>query len=156
MTRGLLYFPPVETHLLRSAHVAQTFWIAVARPTQRRGEVTRVPAVYVTDGNDVFEEFKSIAWRLQIFGRDVSPFLLVAIGYPGDSPIAGTVLRGRDLTFPGCPERDLKPFLYSLAMEWEGVSRPEQGSKEFYGAEDFQRFLSEELIPFIDEKYPTI
>jgi predicted alpha/beta superfamily hydrolase len=147
------YFPAVETHLVRSKYVAQTFKIQVMRPLQKKGEVRGFPVVYVTDGNAVFDMFKSISWLMQSFKPESSPFILIAIGYPGDAPVAGELLRGRDLTFPGCPD-----FFSGLQLlrDLEGVLAPEEGAKYFCGAADLQRFISEELIPFIDEKYETL
>ncbi|MDB6009724.1 MAG: alpha/beta hydrolase [Gammaproteobacteria bacterium] len=151
--RALQYFPAVETHTLRSTHVSQTFQIQVMRPPQIRGKTRRVPVVYVTDGNAAFDMCKGISWLMQGSERESPPFILVAIGYPGDSPCAGALLRGRDFSFPGCPD-----YLSGLEVlsEWEGIHTPEEGQKSFCGAEDFQRFLAEELIPFIDGKYETV
>jgi len=149
------YFPPVDSHLLQSKYVAQQYQIRVAKPPQKRGESRRLPVLYLTDANDVFDEFCSIAWRLQLFGRDVAPFLLVGIGYPGDSPLAGMALRARDLTFSNRDEVEFKDFLDSLSSEWEDILLPQPGTADFNGAEAFQNFMAEELIPFIDQNYAT-
>jgi predicted alpha/beta superfamily hydrolase len=146
----LLHYLPVETHLLESRQVAQTFKIQVARPPQTRGSAATLPVVYVTDGNAVFDIFKGITWLLQGFRRDLD-FILVAIGYPAESPYAGEVLRGRDLTFPGCPN-----FFHGLTPPWDDVDAPVPGTKDFCGAEDFQRFLELELFPLIDATYQTV
>jgi len=147
------YFPAIETHLIRSKYVAQIFRIQVMRPPQQTGETRRFPVVYVTDGNYVFDMLKGISWIMQQSERESPPFILVAIGYPNDSPVAGALLRGRDLSFPGCPIY----FSRSQTLaEWEEVLVPEEGTKDFCGAEDFQRFIANELIPLIDEKYQTV
>jgi uncharacterized protein len=151
--QAMQYFPVVETHMLRSTHVSQTFQIQVMRPPQTRGKTRRAPVVYITDGNAAFDMCKGISWLMQGSERESPPFILVAIGYPSDSPCAGTLLRGRDLTFPGCP--DYFSGLQVLS-EWEGIQAPEEGQKTFCGAEEFQRFIAGELIPFIDEKYETV
>jgi uncharacterized protein len=147
------YFPPVETHLLRSKYVAQTFQIQVMQPPQRTGETRKFPVVYVTDGNAWFDALKGISALIQWSECESPPFILVAIGYPSDSPFAGDLLRGRDLTFAGCPN-----FFSGLQLpwQWEGLLVPEEGTKDFCGGEDFQRFIGEELIPWIDEKYKTL
>ena len=150
MKELLLHYPPVATHLIHSKHVAQTFQIQVARPPQKRGESRRVPVVYVTDGNAVFDIFKGISWLMQGFNRDLD-FILVAIGYPSDSPFTGELLRGRDLTFPGCPN-----VFNGLKPPWDDVFAPEKDTKSFCGAEDFQRFIEEELLLFVDERYETL
>ncbi|MGO8973740.1 MAG: alpha/beta hydrolase [Steroidobacteraceae bacterium] len=131
--------------------MAQTYQIQVMRPMQRRGETRRFPVVYATDGNAVFDLFKGLSWLVQAYRQDAPAFILVAIGYPGDSPVTGEILRGRDLTFPGCPN-----WFDGFEMPWEGVAAPENNTNGFGGAEDFQRFIGEELIPYIDEHYETV
>jgi uncharacterized protein len=150
MADARTYYPPVETHLIPSKYVAQTYKVQVMRPPQRRGETTRFPAVYAADGNLTFDMFKGISYLIQSPEREGSRFVLVGIGYPSDCPLAGAVLRGRDLTFPGYPKLSMKP------PPVEGVLVAEAGTKDFYGAEDFQRFIEHELIPLIDEKYETV
>jgi predicted alpha/beta superfamily hydrolase len=147
----LEYFPPVEAHRVTSKYVAQTYQIQVMRPPQRRGSAAPVPVVYATDGNAVFDLFKSLCWLMQGGRIEWPPFILVTIGYPGDSPVAGELLRGRDLTFAGCPD-----YFSGLQYLWEGMLIPPLGSKHFGGAEEFQQFIAEELIPFIDNRYGTI
>ncbi len=147
---GLRYFPAVETHLLSSRFVSQVFKVQVMRPPQKMGQTQRFPVVYATDGNAGFDMLKGISWLMQGSERESPPFILVAIGYPGDSPCAGSLLRGRDLALPGCPN-----YLSGLEtlLEWDGILMPEEGAEGFGRAEDFQRFLAEELIPFIDDTY---
>jgi uncharacterized protein len=147
---GLEYFPPAQTHLIRSSFVAQTYKVQVALPEQRRGETTRFPVVYVTDGNRVFEMFRAISQILQASGYDAPRFALVSIGYPGDSPRAGALLRTRDFTFPGYPALRLVP------PPAEGVPMPEEGTPHMNGAADFSMFIEQELVPFIDRTYETI
>jgi len=43
-----------------------------------------------------------------------------------------------------------------LERNWEGTLTPESGAKSFAGGEDFQRFIAQELIPFIDQRYGTL
>lgn len=149
-TEALEYFPPVDTHLIRSQHVAQMFKIHVVQPPQKRGETSEFPVVYVTDGNRVFEMFKGICEIIQASGYDAPRFIFVSIGYPSDSPRGGAMLRTRDFTFAGYPKFTLMP------PPVEGMLMPEEGTKQMYGAEDFRSFLEHELIPFVDGKYRTI
>lgn len=149
-TEELEYVPPVATHLIKSSYVAQTYKIQVALPAMKRGEQTRFPVVYVTDGNRIFDLFKGVAHIIQSTGRDAPRFILVGIGYPSDSPRAGAVLRTRDFMFPGSPKFDPKP------PPVEGVLLPEKGTKSLFGGEDFQRFIAHELIPLIDSTYRTV
>lgn len=160
---NVLQVPLVETHLIRSKDVQQTFKIQVMQPARRRGDTRRYPVVYVTDGNWVFDMFKSISYLLQMSAQDAPPFILVGIGYPSDLPFAGMMMRRREFTFPPYPPfgvkdpSELMEFMKSFSGNlYEGVLIPEEGAKTFYGAEDFRRFIGNELIPFIDEKYPTL
>jgi predicted alpha/beta superfamily hydrolase len=144
------YIPPAETHMLRSRYVAQTYKIQVMQPAQTRGELTHFPVVYVTDGNFAFDVLSGIALSMQLAGPNAPRFIVVGIGYPGDSPRAGARLRTRDLTFPRYPQLSTEPLLM------EDVLLAEKGTKEFCGGEDFQQFIEHELITFIDAKYSTV
>ena len=146
---GLEYCPEVETYLVHSQHVNQTFKIQVMRPIQKRGEVLRLPTLYATDGNLAFDVLKGLCWSAQMSGHLALRFVLVGIGYPTDSPLSGTLLRMRDLTFPGYPQ------LCTEAPPWEDVLVPDRGAKLFCGAEEFQQFLADELVPFIEERCGT-
>jgi uncharacterized protein len=155
--RDRVRFPPVETHYIDSYHVAQTFRIEVALPPRRQSEVGPLPVVYVTDGNLVFRMFREIASILQLMGIHPFPaFILVGIGYPSDSPFAGMALRMRDFTFPwpGWPAISVEEGWRPL-FPLEGVLFAKEGTKDYGGADDFQRFIGEELIPFIDRTYAT-
>jgi predicted alpha/beta superfamily hydrolase len=147
---GFAYVPPVETHLIRSNHVRQTFKVQVMQPMRKRGETVRFPVIYATDGNFAFDVLKGLSHSIQSFEHDAPRFILVGIGYPGDSPFAATLLRARDMTFPGYPELNLEP------PPVEGTLQVEKGSRKFFGAEDFQRFIEDELFPLIDKHYETI
>jgi len=144
------YYSPVENLLIHSTHVKQTFKVQVMLPARKKQEVTRFPVVYVTDGNFAFDALKSISYSIQTLERDSARFILVGIGYPGESPNAGAMLRCRDMTFPGYPRMSMKP------PPILGVPLAEEGTKDFDGAEDFKRFIADELIPLIDEKYETV
>lgn len=150
VVEGREAFAPVETHLIRSKYVAQTFKVQVARPTRKPGENVRFPVVYATDANFTFDTLKGIAYSMQL-AEHISPrFILVGIGYPSDTPWAGALLRGRDLTFAGYPKNSREP------LPWAGLLLPPEGGKDFHGAEDFQQFMANELFPLIDEGYQTI
>lgn len=161
----LLHVPPVEAHLIRSRHVQQTFNIQVMQPARKEGDTRRYPVVYATDGNWTFEMFKSISYLLQMSAHDAPPFVLVGIGYPAESPHAGFLLRMRDFTYPPYqPTIRIRSLLETAktSKDWpsadlyEGMLLPEEGAKDCHGGEDFRKFIGAELIPFIDEKYPTI
>lgn len=143
------YYPAVETHLLPSKHVAQTFKVQVMQPLRGHGVNKPMPVVYATDGNLTFDVLKGIAYSIQRSELDAPGFMVVGIGYPAECPLAGNVLRARDFTFEGYPRMAMKP------PSIDGVLVPPQGAKNYFGGEDFQRFIAEELVPFIDERYST-
>ena len=117
---------------------------------QQAEPIRRFPVVFVTDGNMVFDLFKGVASLLQAQQAPVRPFILVGIGYPGESPRAGAYLRGRDLIFPGYPQLTRQPPKGDPA-----VALPESGAKDSYGAADFLDFMEHELIPQIQDQYPA-
>jgi predicted alpha/beta superfamily hydrolase len=152
-------FPPIETHLLRSKHVAQTFKIEVAQPPSSRGDTARLPVVYVTDGNMVFRLFKEMSHLLQLYGLHPFPsFILVGISYPADSQGAGLLLRSRGFTLPDQPVPDAADLEASRSVYalLDGLLTFEEGSKTRNGAAEFRDFLGEELIPFINATYGSI
>lgn len=152
MTTSPRYFPPVDTHFIHSRHVAQVFKIQVMQPVRTRDKAERFPVVYATDGNLTFELFKGVSQVIQSTEPHGSapPYILVSIGYEGDCPLAGAVLRTRDLTFHGYPELKIVP------SPIEGAGVAPEGTPNFRGAENFQRFISEELFPLIDVRYDTL
>jgi len=145
-----LYFPAVETHQLKSHYVNQTFKIDVMQPAREQGENGRFPTVYVTDGNLTFDMFKGLSYLLHESGTHCPRYVLVGIGYPGNCPLAGALLRGREFCFPGYPQLNRTP------PRIEGVALPEAGAKDAYGADEFQQFLESELIPLIDGGFGTL
>lgn len=148
---ALITIPPVETHLLRSETIKQTFKIQVQRPPRMAGQPDRFPVVYVTDANLFFDMCRDLSLSLQT-AQEAPPFILVGIGYPSDALLAGYKLRWREFTFPPYPQCD--PNACPDFDEDQLV--PEEGAKNFYGGEDFRQFIKENLIPFIDAKYATV
>lgn len=144
------YFPAVDTHVLRSKHVKQTFRIQVMQPARKKAETTKFPVIYVTDGNLAFDVIKGLSYSMQTYERGAPRFIVVGIGYPDESPLAGSVLRARDLTFPRYPKLRVEP------RPVDGVLVAKEGTKDFYGAEDFQSFMREELFPLIEGNYSTV
>src|SRR5688572_22125261 len=78
------------------------FAIKVMMPILEKGGRERFPVVYMTDANTNFESTRAISLALQRAGH-VARFILVGIGYPGDNPLVGELLRYRDLTSPRRP-----------------------------------------------------
>ena len=151
MSDKYYYVPEVETHLLGSKHIDQTFKIQVMQPLTRRDGGERFPVLYVTDGNLSFDFAKGISHGLQATG-EVARYILIGIGYPGENPFAGSVLRCRDLT----PAHRAEVPEWRRSRPIEGVPDIEGGKKRWNGAADFLEFINHELRALVDGRYPTI
>jgi uncharacterized protein len=150
MPENAFHVPAVQTHMMASKYVDQTYQIQVMQPLVRKGDDTRFPVLYASEGNGIFDLAKGISHPLQGVGQ-VRRFILVGIGYPGENPFASSIVRGRDLTPESYP--DIPGVPRSLPIE--GVPGIANG-KRLRGAADFLAFIRQELMPFIDQHYPTI
>jgi len=157
---GMWEYPSIDTHLIKSKHVEQTFRIQVMQPGRHDGEQKQLPVVYATDGNWTFDMFKSISYLLQMSALDAPPYILVGVGYPSDAPHAGSVLRVRDFTAPPYPYYSPEEVWAAIKTDnctiHEGTLLPTEGSKVFHGGEDFRNFFEYELIPFVEASYATL
>jgi predicted alpha/beta superfamily hydrolase len=157
--RMAIEFPPVQTHLIESKHVDQTFRIQVMQPGREAGDDTPLPVVYVTDGNWTFDLFKGLSYLLQVSEHDAPPFILVGIGYPSDAPHAGMILRIRDFTAPPYPEwkiESLRSHFGKMGLTHtlhEGTLWPNEGAPWFHGGEGFRTFIADEAIPLVESTY---
>jgi hypothetical protein len=147
---SLFVIPEIEMHRLRSEHVDQEFEIHVGVPVTRRDGSERFPVLYLTDSQGGLS-FADETRLMQVFG-DVAPFIMVGIGYPGSNFLSGMTVRWRELT----PLPDSGEVLVPDA--WDGLIPDVLVSegKDSGGAPEFLRFLRDELVPFIDSRYPTI
>ncbi len=140
----LIQAPPIETHRLESKAVGDAFEIRVMLPLMIPGENTRFPVVYMTDANGGLPVSDDLL-RLMMMS-DVPRFIAVGIGYPAVKHFFQTgAIRARDLTQvvvppPGQPS----PFAGHLSP-----AATSGGAAKFLG------FVRDELMPFIDARYPT-
>jgi len=151
MVNESFHVPPEKTHLIESKCVNQAYQIQVMQPLMKTGANERFPVVYVTDGNLAFDFAKSISHAQQSTG-DLQRFILVGIGYPGDNPFAGDILRCRDFTPASRPEFSGLPRSSPIA----GVPGIPAGQSGWGSAGAFLAFIQTELAPFIDSTYPTV
>jgi predicted alpha/beta superfamily hydrolase len=135
----------VETHAIESSVLGQTFVISVQLPTRLKDGSERFTVLYVTDGQPG-PTFESLNYFMQ-WGGDVPRFITVEIGYPSK---AEWQLRGRNYTPTNTgPITGYSGGLIDFGpITLEGV--------ESGGAAGFLRFIREELMPFINDRYPTI
>ena len=99
-----LYRPKVDTHLIESQYVDQTFEIHIAQPVMKKDGSEKFPVLYATDANMNFGALQAFSYSMQ--GTLIPRYILVGIGYPGDidSSHAG-ILRERDLSLLPDPPR---------------------------------------------------
>lgn len=145
------HVPDVATHLIESRHVDQVYCVRVMQPLMKAGEAERFPVLYLTDGNLTFDVAKGMSHLLQVSGQ-LRRYIVVGIGYPGENPFAGNVLRCRDLTSVRRPPIPGLPRTSPIA----GVPGLEDGASQWHGADPFLAFIRKELIPLIDRTYPTV
>ena len=138
----------IQTHLIESKFVDQTFEISVQVPISRTDGSERFPVLYLTDsyGGVSFASSTSIMQ----FGGDIPRFISVGIGYKTEHSLSSLEIRTRDLT-----QVQSQSSLPPLSGVIQGVPNLNL-VKASGGAPEFLRFIREELQPFIDENYPTI
>ena len=136
MTVQPIQLPGTETHLLRSEFVGDEFEISIIPPLPGVGPV---PVVYLTDGNAAAGAAAS-AVPMLVMGGEIPPVLTVTIGYP--DPAMWLQKRMRD--FP--PTVDAQQVGEIAALV--GL-----GSVESGGGPKFLDFLTNELRPWIKERY---
>lgn len=119
--------PETEVRTLRSSLIQQDYEISIALPPGYAEAGKSYPALYMLDANWLFDMSANVV-RLIAFDQKTPHMVIVGIGYPGkwlDTPD-----RTRDYAPPG----------------W--VNDPRCG-----GADQFLRFIREELIPFVGAEY---
>jgi predicted alpha/beta superfamily hydrolase len=99
------------------------------------------PVVVVSDGNLMFPIATAVNVTFALGGRQA---LVVGVGYPADDMMTPMVMRTRDLTPPTPLER----------VE-QGPGLPPATAESIGGAQEFHRFLVEELRPAIAAAYPV-
>lgn len=140
-------------HVLKSRFVDQSYEIKVLLPICEFQGSERFPVVYVTDSDELFGGLSDIARMLQGYG-ETTRFVLVGIGY--GSVRKSRALRWRDLVTSNIRyhfSEEIKETMQSAFVD-ESV-----GMRQIYestDAREFLEFIRLELMPFIDENYPTL
>lgn len=122
-----------QEYVLRSSHSGRDFLVQVAAPVRPLAAGERAAVIYVLDGDYMFGMATDIARNLQIV-REVAPVFVVAIGYPGD--VHADWVNGR---------------LQDMLATPVEVNGQRLGG----GGPAFERFLVEELRPFIEGRHPV-
>ena len=146
---GQLVTHEMKTHLIESKFVDQTFEIYVQVPWSRADGSERFPVLYLTDSYEGMA-FRDTTQIMQL-GGDVPRFITVGIGYKMESPVHSLEIRTRDLTQTE-ESASGNPGLSALFKDAPNLKLKNKSG----GAENFLKFIREELQPFIDENYPTM
>jgi len=138
---------------LTAHHIDQIFVIDVCRPALPVSGGQKVPVVYVLDGNGAFGLTAQTAQMLQLGQDPIPPMLIVGIGYQFDRSNAVRAQHAFSRTRDFTPTND--PAWLSTqraALQAQGMDAEVSAG----GAAAFLRFITEELKPFIAERYPTV
>jgi predicted alpha/beta superfamily hydrolase len=131
-----------EQFVMPSKILGRSFLVQVARPVRPPGAAAwpgKFPAIYLLDGNEMFGALADDAIISAVNG-ETAPAYVIGIGYPSQSMIDWFIKRQLDLTPVELPAQQRTSF--------GGQSLPSGGGAAF------QRFLTEELRPLIEARYP--
>jgi hypothetical protein len=148
-------FKSTETveHVIRASSVEETYRVKVVLPLRREDDSERFPVVYATDSDEFFGGISTLAYELQLLG-ETPRFILVAIGYATSG--AADLLRMRDL-FDHTSRAHYIPLIEQLAASPLAADVNDLSIvTQTTDAADFLRFLGEELVPFINARFPVI
>ena len=128
--------PSTELRTLKSRFVDQEYKLQIFLPPGYADASKSFPVLYLLDGDKSFGMARDIVDWL-IFRREIPQIIIVGIAYDEGSK-AWWDKRSRDYT----PWKDRM----KIWGEW-----PLAG-----GADNFKKFMQEELVPFIDSNYRTV
>lgn len=142
--------PRTEVFDLRSRHADADFQLWVATPMA--GVMPMPPGprqvVYVLDANLFFGTAVEMTRLMSQLYGELPPLLIVGIGYDTESPAVQAELRARDFT----PSVDARmEALYGSLPGAPAPTLPE--GRRLGRAAEFLAFLTEEVRPFIEERY---
>ena len=125
-----------EVHYLRSDHVGDELKVFIGHCGTR--SATAVSTLYVTDANGFFGAAVDAVRSMQLSAH-LPPILVVGIGYRTGALHETIAVRQRDLT----PSID--PLMLQLYPAQTAMA----------GGPAFLRFIHDELMPWVNERYPT-
>ena len=127
---GLQGLDETRDHFIDSDETGRGYHVFVGLPTGYAETADRrYPTVYILDGGELYPMLRAYYNYLR-FGEEIPDLILVAISY-GTGDWRNGNDRSHDFTAPA-DDRDF----------WGGAA-------------DFQRFVGEELIPFVESEYRT-
>ena len=140
--RGPFSLPNTHSHEFVARANGQPYKVWVATP-RKPADGERFPVLYVLDGNWSFGTSVETVRMISLSG-DVPPLLVVGIGYPGPQGYRDS---GRLRNFELTPTDDLH-YRERAAKQEQPVDDRGLG-----GADGFLSFITDELAPFIEERY---
>ena len=138
-----------EVHHLTSSEVAgQEYRIQVALPASYGSDPGRhYPVFYVLDADMLFGTAVDVSRALAL-GQELPEVIVVGVGYPVEAFVETVGVRVRDFT----PTADSAWMAERFARGNLPGMPPPAGTG---GGDAFLRFLSTELVPFVERRYLT-
>lgn len=122
--------PDTEVRRLASSIASYEYHIYIALPTGYADSDQKYPTLYVLDPHLTFGMSSEIT-RLLAFGQELPQLICIGIGFSG-------------------PGKDIESYQARDYVPKAQIDDPALG-----GAENFLRFIGEDLIPFIGSEYRT-
>ena len=140
--------PNTRKEKIKSQNVDQEYELSIALPPSYEKTEDNYPILYLLDSNYFFTIIASVVDFLNVFGPwdklHVPEMIIVGIGYPSKGPALLTY-RSRDYT----PVDDTEFYIQSFESAGVDINfQPNSG-----GAPEFLKFITEELMPYIEGKY---
>jgi predicted alpha/beta superfamily hydrolase len=127
-----------EVRTIRAKNLQRDYQVFVSLPASYEKSGRSYPVVFVTDANYAFPVTRAIAARAGNHGKEIEEFILVGLSYArGDTP---TYSRRRDYTPAPTADR-------SVTSDMPGRE------PKFGEAEGYRRFITEEVFPFVAQRY---
>lgn len=142
----IFHVPPVKQFQCTAQSNGQAYRITVMPPVCSVDNTETFPVLYILDSNEGVA-FQEIIRNLH-FGA-TPRFITVGIGYDLPNAYSAGQLRGRDFTPYALEEIDSLEALPVVGADFKMLS------KKSGGADAFLAFLRDQLIPRIDDEFPT-
>jgi len=120
--------PDTEVRALKSSLTGDEYKILVALPVGYADSSKRYPTLYALDPHLTFG-MSSVITRLLAFGQELPELIHIGIGFSG-------------------PDKDTESYQMKNYVPTGHLGEPGSG-----GAENFLRFIREDLIPFVASEY---
>jgi len=137
-----------ELHTIKSKHTGKRYCIMIGLPIEYDDKPSKKwPVVYLTDGNFYFGMVTAMIRSMTIC-KSITDAIVVGIGYPENkkykSPYEELHRRAFDLT--PIPDMNVEKD-HSMITKRKTITG---------GADRFIKFIQNELIPFVNEKYRIV